>query len=102
MNWASVPWFALCAEAARLFRFGPTLPVVPAGLKRWQAPQPLEMKTGRPADALPFGPSVGSLPITVSGVGVVTFFPPGTVLEQPTRNVASSADCRELPHGERV
>jgi hypothetical protein len=60
------------------------------------------MKTGRPADALPFGPSVGSLPITVSGVGVVTFFPPGTVLEQPTRNVASTPIAASFRTGRRV
>ena len=49
------------------------------------------MNTGLPPAALPFGPRVGSFPTTVSGVGVVTFLPPGTVLEQPTSRAASTA-----------
>ena len=84
----SVPWFARWADAARLSRFGPIVPVVPAGLNLWQAPHPFERNTGLPRTGFPFGPSPGSFPMTVCGVGVVTFLPPGTVLEHPASTAA--------------
>src|ERR1700756_4653782 len=102
MNCVSVPWFAFWADAESVFRLGPTFPVLPAGVNVWHAPQPFDRNTGLPRAGFPFGPRVGSLPMTVSGVGVVTFLPPGTELEHPTRTAANAPMKASLRTGRRV
>ena len=99
MNCSSVPWLAAFASAARLSRFGPIFPVVPAGVKTWQAPQPVLTKSCLPSAAFPTV-GVGTLPTIASGVGVVTDFPPGTVEEQPA-STATSAETSTVKRATR-
>src|SRR6478736_9332435 len=77
-------------------RFGPTVPVEPASFRVWQPLHPALRKTALPATGLPFlycagtvtVGAVGTVPITVSGVGVTTFSP-GLFVEQPAATSSS-------------
>src|SRR5919204_1029852 len=58
---------ALLASPARLSRFGPTVPLVPAAARVWQLPQPaLPVKTVLPLAAFPVAPP----PVEPDGVDV--------------------------------
>src|SRR5207245_10497351 len=48
MNAASGMWVLLESTVGVVARLGPIVPLVPAGSKVWQAPQPLEMNTAFP------------------------------------------------------
>src|SRR5207248_855894 len=85
-------WPAFCANCASLSRSGPTVPVVPAALNVWHAPQPCAVKTAFPAPALPVT-AVGFaiFPTTFVGVGVTIFSPQVLESEQPAARRASAA-----------
>ena len=78
MNAGSGMLSFFASNAGALSRLGPTLPLEPAGLKVWQAPQPFEANTDFPCAGLPAavaavvaGAVVAAVAVVVAGAAAV-------------------------------
>src|SRR5919201_6238487 len=89
VNCSSDPWLACLAYWSSLSRSGPTVPLVPAGAKVGQPPQPWDVKSLLPDAASPLTAAVvlvvGTFPSTLLAVGEMVDAPP-----QPASRNAST------------
>src|SRR5690348_14111930 len=88
---------AFASDAGAESRFGPIVPLAPAGWNVWHAAQPFAAKTSLPADAFPPPPPLLALPdvvvpafVVVAGVVAGAVVVPGDVV--PTVTVCTTVD----------